>query len=111
VKEAWRKVNLRWFNLARRMATLSQHKGYRMAAVAVQGGRVISSSINGVNVGQHAERRALRHPGIKGSTVYVARDDGGISRPCIHCQARLIQAGVSRVVYAGWDGKLIMECI
>lgn len=93
------------------MAQESNHKKHKMAAVLVKGGAVVSKNTNTEVAGQHAERRALKHPCIGGATVYVARAGGKMSKPCRTCRAALKQCGVSRMVYADWDGSLKMESV
>ncbi len=91
----------------------------RMAAVAVAGGRVLSTAVNVARAysppwapGKHAEVRALRpHLDLAGCTLYVARRNGLASRPCDQCWAACVAAGVDRVVYAGADGRIVTERI
>lgn len=71
-----------------------------MAAVVWRAGRMISSSCNGTRFGQHAEIRALsKDIDARGSTVAVARSNGGISTPCSVCLQLIIAMGVRRVIY------------
>lgn len=98
---------MRWYNLALRLTADSTHPKFKMAAVIVRGGSVISSASNGPNIGQHAECRAVRHPNVDGATAYIARAGGRMSKPCKQCEAALYEAGVTRVVYADWNGSLV----
>lgn len=99
----------RWYALAKRLAVESPSKGYAMAAVVVRGGTVLAHATNGARRGQHAERRAIHDRDVFGSTIYVARSDGGCSKPCPACRQALIEFGVSAVVYADWGGHVVMQ--
>lgn len=107
------------YRRALRLSILSTYPvpNKRMGAVVVSGGRVLSTAVNIARThhapwtpGKHAEIRALRpHQQYAGATLYVARRNGLASRPCEDCMRAIRAAGVSRVVYAGADGRLITE--
>jgi diaminohydroxyphosphoribosylaminopyrimidine deaminase/5-amino-6-(5-phosphoribosylamino)uracil reductase len=79
-----------------------------VGAVVVKGGRVIGQGHHRVFGGPHAEREALdecrrRGEDPRGSTVYVTLEPcrGGGKQPA--CVPALVEAGVSRVVFANRD--------
>lgn len=75
-----------------------------MCAVIVKGGAVLSVGIN--RNYNHAERRAIRpHVDYSGSTIYVMRHNGRISRPCVDCQRIILEAGIGRAVFIGADNR------
>ena len=101
----------RWFNVALKLTKHSGHKKHKMAAVLVRGGSVMSKNVNLGLEGQHAETRALKHPCLAGTTLYIARAGGKMSRPCKKCWTALRASGVTKVVYADWNGKLCVESV
>jgi diaminohydroxyphosphoribosylaminopyrimidine deaminase/5-amino-6-(5-phosphoribosylamino)uracil reductase len=76
-----------------------------VGCVIVNGGRVVATGWTAPAGGPHAERVALQAAGAaaRGATAYVTLE------PCCHtgrtgpCTKALIEAGVSRVVFAGHD--------
>ena len=97
---------------------IGKHDEFPMAAVAVRGGSVLSfsgnlsrDSIYGLPLrGRHAEERTLKpHLDFTGATIYIARQGGRMSRPCRSCWETIERAGVSKVVYMDWDGKIVEE--
>jgi pyrimidine deaminase RibD-like protein len=79
-----------------------------MAAIVVRGGAILSV---GVNRGwHHAEQRALKpHRNYVGATVVVARENGGISRPCAKCMEKLRAAGIAEVTYVDRERNTVTE--
>lgn len=94
-------------------AALSSKYKFRMAAMVVKSGRVLSISTNYNKRSRstppnrwstHAEIRALRSASeTSGATLYVARlsKNGNIAcaRPCAWCMEHIITAKISKVVY------------
>lgn len=94
-------------------AALSSDYKFRMAAIVVKSGRVLSISTNYHKRSRttppnrwstHAEIRALRNASdTKDSTLYIARlaKDGSYAtaRPCAWCMEHIITAKINRVVY------------
>ncbi len=104
------------YNIALKTSKKSLHDKHKMAAVIIQGGRVVSLAPNGKSIwhggqksSRHAECRAIGQNHFKDATLIVARSNGSRSAPCPNCLRRIINAGISRVVYADWDGRLIIE--
>jgi tRNA(Arg) A34 adenosine deaminase TadA len=94
-------------------AALSSEYKFRMAAMVVKSGRVLSIATNYNKRSRttppnrwstHAEIRALRNASdTKNATLYVARlaKDGSYatSKPCAWCMEHIITAKINRVVY------------
>jgi tRNA(Arg) A34 adenosine deaminase TadA len=115
--------DMRWIQQTLALAATSQH-GYRMGALAVQGGRVVAQSVNRrrnppsavpwVHCSFHAEAGLVRvRPELSGSTVYVARlttaGRAALARPCSDCHAMLSGAGVRRTVWTASSTTLGVE--
>jgi hypothetical protein len=106
----------RWLTRTIELARRSRHH-QKMAATAVQGGRVIIGSVNSLRnhprhvtweaCSRHAEA-GLTRADIEGATIYVARlkRDGtpGLARPCRRCMELLTAAGARQVVWTAGDG-------
>ena len=108
----------RWIRDALRVAQKSTHVMFRMGAVIVRGGAVVSRAANQPrpwrenNRGKHAEERALRpHNDYRGATLYVARIGGSMSRPCEGCWEQIRKRGIAKVVWVDWDGSIVTERI
>lgn len=91
------------------------HKGnhqtpnFRMAAIVVKGGAILSQAANwGYN---HAEARACKPHGpcLEGATIYVMRRNGRISKPCAACEAIIKAVGITSVVYVDKNDKIVKE--
>ena len=107
-----------YFNIARKIAKRGQHSKYKMGAVVVRGGAVLSMAHNlgretqhGVpNRGRHAEERALSpHRDFTGATMCVARLDAKISKPCDRCMQKIKEAGIRKVIYVDNDGNITVQ--
>lgn len=111
--------DIRWLRLAILQAEQAPHAQWRVGAVLVKGGSVLSSGFNRyrndpslVNlheVSYHAEEAAIRRAGDPyGATLYVARikrgGDLGMAKPCQKCQQIIIGNGVHTVVWSTSDG-------
>lgn len=80
----------------------------RMGAVVVRGGAILSVEAN--HKGKCAERRAIRpHVDYRGATVYVARINNLVSRPCPRCMVVLKKAGIKSVIYINITGNMTKE--
>ncbi len=113
----------RWSRVALTAAASSRH-GSQMSAIAVQGGRVVSTSVNRrrndpttvswQHCSFHAEEGLVRQrANLVGATVYVARltraGTAGMARPCLRCFLLLAGAGVRRVVWTAPKEELGTE--
>lgn len=100
-----------------KIALTSEYR-FRMAALIVKSGRVLGGDTNSPKitpdtppkrVSTHAEIRAIK--GVKnteGATLYVARlsaeGSTALSKPCVWCMERILEAGISKIVYTDNDG-------
>ena len=118
-----RSSDLRWLTLATQHATTAPHSQWRVGAVLIRSGRVLSTGVNRYRnhpskvsldgVSYHAEEVALRRAGdAAGATIYVARITRsgilGMAMPCDRCQQLLHEHGVHTAIWtepSGW-GKL-----
>jgi deoxycytidylate deaminase len=120
--------DLKYFELAKSMAEEAEHYKARIGAVIVRKNKVLSKACNaekshpkqkefnkfrtfdnhacGHNI--HAEMKAILeakkiHRDIRGSKIYIfryAKDKTcGISKPCLACQAALLDCGIHDVFY------------
>lgn len=79
-----------------------------MAAIVFRGGAILSVGVNLRD--HHAESRALKpHRDYSGARMVVARENGGISRPCTACMEKLRRAGIVAVTYADRAGRTVTE--
>lgn len=95
-----------------KVALESEYK-FRMAAMVVKSGRVLSTNTNfnkrspstpPNRWSTHAEIRALRSaPDTKNATLYIARlsksGDYATAKPCAWCMEHIITAKIDRVVF------------
>ena len=107
---------VRWLELAGTTAKDSNHSRYKLGAVLVQGGSVLNKACNLIkcevvrNLLSHAEIRTLKPYGsLSGATLYVARENKRMSRPCEHCWQEIIAKGIQKVVYYDWNGNIVSE--
>lgn len=99
---------------AAKQASYSNHHRFRLGAIVVKSGRVLSQ---GVNIAKkspftppcresiHAEVTAIRNAkSPDGATIYVARlnsfDKMAIAKPCEYCVEHMIANGIQRVVFS-----------
>lgn len=96
----------RFKRLANKTAEDSRHHQHMMACVVVKGGSVLAMEANAESGRGHAEARALRpHRNYKGATIYIVRLNGRkVSKPCPACTKKILDAGVSTVVFTDVDG-------
>lgn len=90
----------KFLKIAYKMADRSGADKYKLAALVVRGGAIVSSSTNLGRYGRCAERRALRpHLDLEGCTLYVVRAKGYVSKPCGKCMRAIAASGIKWVVY------------
>lgn len=105
--------------LGSRLVELSDHSSYKMAAILVRGGNIISIGLNKEssapppyvdklhdNFGRHAEVCCLHNLPKKksrGATMYVfgrtAAGNHMLTKPCSSCYGHLISSHIKRIVY------------
>jgi len=104
---------LKYLKIAAKEASKSNEE-YKLGAVIVNSGRIIGRGFNtnkssprfgsGYHKYLHAEGRAIwdayrNKQNLIGSTIYIYRKNGLLSRPCKDCQKLIKTFGISRVVY------------
>ena len=122
-------TELKWLTSSVDECELATHRQWRVGAILVKSGRVLSTGVNRyrndpsmVHVGEvsyHAEEVALRRAGnANGATIYVARITRsgkiGEARPCKRCQALLLEYGVNTAVWtepSGWGKERLSRMI
>lgn len=62
----------------------------------------------------HAEAAAIRdakrrRKDLTGTTLYVTRAGGRLSKPCADCQKLIEEHGISKVVYTDGEGNIVSE--
>lgn len=116
--------DIRWLAKASQLAATAPHEKWRVGAVIVSSGRVLSTGVNRYRnhpskvmsldgVSYHAEQVAIRRAGdVSNATIYVARitKSGyiGMAMPCERCQELLYANGIHTAVWttkSGW-GKI-----
>lgn len=120
---------LKWLSYAVDESQNGSHSQWRVGAVLVRSGRVLSVGVNRYRnspskvdiegVSYHAEEVAIRRAGnTQGSTIYVARltrsGKIGLARPCKRCQALLLEHGVQYAIWTeptGWGKSRISRLI
>jgi pyrimidine deaminase RibD-like protein len=105
---------LKWLNYAVDVSSTATHYQWRVGAVLVKGGRVLSMGVNRYRnlpsqvdlegVSYHAEEVALKRAGdVEGATIFVARVTRsghlGLAKPCERCQELLHAHGVHSAVW------------
>lgn len=120
----------RWLESARRHSKKSNFPHYRMSAILVKGGRVMSIGVNKSGSGHlkapeytyishtmhrgiHAELAAIlaaNEEDVRGATLYVSGETskGGLimSKPCLACQSILKRYGIKDVFYHDREGSV-----
>ena len=111
--------DMRWLEraLATAAGTSQDLGGYRLAAIAVRGGRLLGRGVNRhrndpmATPGAprkawsiHAEVACLRRvPDAAGATLYVARitpgGRPGLAKPCPDCARVAVERGIANIVY------------
>lgn len=118
MNEKW---DRRFLNRAVEVANWSKDPSTHCGAVIVDGKRQVSEGFNGLPAGLrdddslpreeklrrtiHAEENALLFAGrdVTGCTIYVTHP------PCGKCAAKLIQAGITRVVYLAPSDEFVLR--
>ena len=117
----YRGRNLRYFNIARKVAYCSLHDDYRHGAGLVKGGSVISTSCNKNSFSSFATRFCVEHDGVatlhaelgailgvdrsitEGASIYVCRvgKDASfrLSKPCSMCFGAMKYVGIKRAIW------------
>jgi deoxycytidylate deaminase len=112
-------MNLKFFDLAKKVSKLSNHKHHKIGSVIVRGGKVISVGTNNIKThprsthpfkSLHAEMAAilLAKQDLKDCELYVFREikNGklALSRPCEYCWELIYASGIKEVHYTVNEG-------
>ena len=96
---------LRMLNLARKKAKDCDYI-YKLGAVIVHGGKIISIAKNTPN--GHAEVNAIKQASrTEGADIYVVRHTPtgmAMSKPCENCMEAIRSAGIRRIYYTTRSG-------
>lgn len=108
-------MNLKFFDLAKKVSKLSTHRNFKIGSVLVRGSKIISVGTNRYKThprsthpysSLHSEMAAvlLAKQDVRGCEIYVYRENKAgvpaLSRPCIYCFPFIAEAGLSRVHYS-----------
>lgn len=108
-------MNLKFFDLAKKVSKLSNHHHHKIGSVIVRGSKIISVGTNNIKThpksthphfSLHSEMAAvlLAKQDLHGCEIYVYREtkDGipAISRPCAYCFPFIREAGIKEVYYS-----------
>lgn len=111
------------------LAATSVHPKWKLAALVIRGGSIVSASVNvkrnpprltqgGPGTTWHAEEAALRSmryqaDRAEGCTIYVARvnkrNQMRLGRPCMKCFALIVSSGIKTIVYSVDDCSFATE--
>lgn len=96
----------RWINTAHKLALKSDHPQFKLGAVIVKGGSLISSAANMNRFQQHAEFRSISpYQDYTGAKLYVVRKDYRSSFPCLMCLTSILNAGIKDIYFHDRDGN------
>ena len=107
----------KFYRIALKFSAKSNHSKHKMAAVLVKGGAILAKATNKNLWGAHAEKRALHKAKFclgtefEGAALYIARESGRISKPCVCCLALIKQLGIKKIIYAAGAGEVVTEKI
>jgi len=108
-------MNVKFFDLARKVSKLSDHKRFGLGAVIVSGSKIISVGANKLKThpksthpyqSLHAEMAAIisAHQDLSKCDIYVYRETKqgvqAMAKPCIYCQTMIKEAGIRTVYYS-----------
>ena len=114
----------RWIAVAKKMLPYSNHPKYRMVAILVKGGKIVSMGTNSEGPpaffiryaesrGRHAEVRCLfglDKKYTKGSTLYIVGltvvGNVILSKPCEGCDGFIRKMGLKRIIYHTVEGLI-----
>jgi len=112
-------MNLKFFDLAKKVSKLSNHKHHKIGSVIVRGNKVISVGINNIKThprslhpffSLHSEMAAilLAKQDLIGCEIYVFRQikDGttAIAKPCQYCEQMIKEASIKEIHYTVTNG-------
>lgn len=108
-------MNLKYFDLAKKIATLSDHRNFKLGAVIVRGSKIISVGTNKLKThpksphpysSLHSEMAAVisAKQNLQGCEIYVYRETKAgvpaLARPCMYCFPFIKEAGIKQVHFS-----------
>lgn len=112
-------MNLKFFDLAKKVSKLSDHKHFRIGSVIVRGTKIVSVGTNKVKThpksthphhSLHSEMAAilLAKQDLSDCELYVFRETKNgtlaLSRPCKYCWELISEAGIKEVHFTRYMG-------
>lgn len=112
-------MNMKFFDLAKKVSKLSNHRNFKIGSVIVRGGKVISVGTNKIKThpksthpfkSLHAEMAAilLAKQDLRNCELYVFRQkkDGqnAIAKPCQYCMELITESSIKEVHYTVDNG-------
>lgn len=113
-------MNLKFFDLAKKVSKLSNHHHHKIGSVIVRGSKIISVGTNNLKThpksthphfSLHSEMAAilLAKQDLKDCELYVFREtkDGNwaLSRPCQYCWKLIFASGIKEVHFTTFMGR------
>jgi deoxycytidylate deaminase len=107
-------MNKKFFDLAKKVSKLSNHKYHKLGAVIVRGSRIVSVGTNNLKThprsphphfSLHCEMAAilLAKQDLSDCEIYIYRETKNgipaLSKPCIYCAPFIFNAGIKTVHY------------
>ena len=105
-------ANRRLIDIAVETSERADHKQFLHGCLVVRNGRILAKSFNKATA--HAEVRTIMKAGVEncaGATLYVARKNYRMSKPCGPCMAFIKACLISKIVWTDWDGSIQIERI
>jgi len=108
-------MNIKFFDLAKKVSKLSNHHHYKIGSVIVRGSKIVSVGTNNLKThprsshpfhSLHSEMAAvlLAKQDLYGCEIYVYREIksgvAALARPCIYCYPFLKEAGIKEIHYS-----------
>lgn len=108
-------MQMRYFDLAKKISKLSNHEHHKLGSVIVRGSKIVSVGTNNIKThpksrhpffSLHSETAAilLAKQDLRSCEIYVYRETkAGIpamSRPCIYCLPLIKESGIKEVHYS-----------
>jgi deoxycytidylate deaminase len=108
-------MNIKFFDLAKKISKLSDHRNHKLGSVIVRGSKVVSVGTNRVKThprsthpfrSLHSEMAAilLAKQDLNDCEIYVYREtkEGipALARPCVYCFPFIRESGIKKIHYS-----------
>jgi deoxycytidylate deaminase len=112
-------MNLRFFDLAKKISKLSNHTKFKLGCVIVKGSKIVSVGTNNIKThpkaphpffSLHCEVAAIlaARQDLSGCEIYVYREikngTPALAKPCIYCLPFIKESGIKETHYSIKDG-------